>query len=53
MSDYELSKLDFEIINVVFHHFLERGAVDPVIEMKVRDLYEKFRLAHTARIIYE
>lgn len=55
MSDYELSKHDFDIIEVVFRIYLENRPLgrDPTYEMKVRDLYDRFRFAHTAKIIYE
>lgn len=55
MSDYELSKRDFDVIDVVFRHYLTSGAAGDhrVLEMDARDLHDRFKFAHTARIIYE
>lgn len=54
MNDYELSKHDFDLIDVVFRQYIASSlGVDPVMEMDVRLLQGRFRLAHTAKIIYE
>jgi hypothetical protein len=53
MEDYELSAQDFSLIDDVFKYFIEAENATSVELINARDLRERFRNAHTAKIIYE